>query len=156
MAQRTLDFEVRADGLDDNDVSFSTVVPSFEVSLGVNSANNNIAVLTETVELDTKINVIDIKLNSTSVSTEEELEFSMYDFIRGKDGQDGKDGKDGRDGRNGTNGQNGRTPVKGVDYWTDSDKLEIVNGILQDPVFKQNYYDKSQIDTKLSNKANTA
>lgn len=45
----------------------------------------------------------------------------------GKDGQDGQPGKDGRDGRN---GPDGKTPVKGVDYWTDTDKQEIVDDVL--------------------------
>lgn len=36
----------------------------------------------------------------------------------GKDGADGKDGKD------------GKTPVKGTDYWTATDKQEIVNEVL--------------------------
>lgn len=29
------------------------------------------------------------------------------------------------------NGENGDSPVKGTDYWTDSDKSEIVNDVLE-------------------------
>ena len=28
-------------------------------------------------------------------------------------------------------GEDGHTPVKGTDYWTDEDKTEIVNGVLE-------------------------
>lgn len=45
-----------------------------------------------------------------------------------KDGVNGKNGANGKDGINGTNGANGsdgKTPVKGTDYWTESDIAEI-------------------------------
>ena len=35
------------------------------------------------------------------------------------------DGKDGQDGKDGENGQDGYTPVRGTDYWTETDKAEI-------------------------------
>lgn len=44
-----------------------------------------------------------------------------------KDGKDGKDGQDGAPGTPGKNGADGKTPVRGVDYWTNEDKKEIVN-----------------------------
>ena len=47
----------------------------------------------------------------------------------GKDGKDGADGKDGKDGTNGTDGQDGYTPVRGVDYWTNADKQEIISDL---------------------------
>jgi hypothetical protein len=53
--------------------------------------------------------------------------------VNGRDGVDGKDGKDGKDGTNGidgTDGQDGYTPIKGVDYWTNQDKAEIVADVL--------------------------
>lgn len=43
----------------------------------------------------------------------------------GSKGSAGADGKDGVDGRNGIDGVDGRTPIRGVDYWTDADKAEI-------------------------------
>lgn len=49
----------------------------------------------------------------------------------GKDGKDGKDGQDGQDGQPGKDGVDGKTPVKGVDYWTDVDKQEIVDDVLE-------------------------
>ena len=81
------------------------------------------------------------------------------DVMDGKDGDDGNDGtsvtvsnvsestasggtnvvtfsdgkkvniKNGKDGKDGTNGTNGKTPVKGTDYWTSSDKTEMVNSV---------------------------
>lgn len=46
----------------------------------------------------------------------------------GKDGAAGKDGENGEDGaagKDGENGKDGYTPVKGTDYWTEADKLEM-------------------------------
>ena len=40
--------------------------------------------------------------------------------------EDGTPGKDGVAGTPGKNGTDGHTPVKGTDYWTASDKAEIV------------------------------
>lgn len=39
-------------------------------------------------------------------------------------------------GSNGEKGDNGYTPVKGVDYWNESDKQEIVNDVLSDTSHK--------------------
>jgi hypothetical protein len=53
--------------------------------------------------------------------------------IRGATGEDGYtpvknidyfDGNDGRDGKDGVDGADGKTPVRGVDYYTDTDKAE--------------------------------
>lgn len=40
---------------------------------------------------------------------------------QGVPGNPGPAGKDGVDGKDGTNGQDGYTPVRGTDYWTESD-----------------------------------
>lgn len=48
--------------------------------------------------------------------------------LKGNDGQDGEigpQGSPGRDGIDGINGQDGYTPVKGTDYWTESDINDI-------------------------------
>lgn len=67
------------------------------------------------------------------------------DYFDGKDGEDGDDGVSVTHYWNGTTlfvtsasgttysdlkGTDGRTPVKGVDYFTDSDKTELVNAVL--------------------------
>lgn len=44
----------------------------------------------------------------------------------GKDGRDGVNGKDGRDGID------GRTPVVGIDYFTEADKKEIADQVRDD------------------------
>lgn len=49
----------------------------------------------------------------------------------GKDGQPGQPGKDGKDGSPGKDGVDGKTPVKGVDYWTDAEKNEFCNEIIK-------------------------
>ena len=43
----------------------------------------------------------------------------------GKQGEPGKDGASGKDGVDGKDGKDGYTPVRGTDYWTESDKAEI-------------------------------
>lgn len=50
----------------------------------------------------------------------------------GKTGPAGPAGKDGRDGTNGKDGVDGRTPVVGVDYFTEADKKEIADQIRDD------------------------
>lgn len=47
--------------------------------------------------------------------------------IQGKSGVDGKDGVNGKDGNDGSPGVDGYTPIKGTDYWTPSDKAEIIS-----------------------------
>lgn len=42
------------------------------------------------------------------------------------------DGKPGKDGKDGEDGADGHTPVKGVDYYTESDKAEVVQEVLAD------------------------
>lgn len=48
----------------------------------------------------------------------------------GKPGQPGKDGIDGNDGAPGAPGEPGRTPQKGIDYYTEADKQEMVTAVL--------------------------
>ena len=52
--------------------------------------------------------------------------------IQGDKGEQGIQGEKGKDGINGINGQDGHTPIKGTDYWTTSDKAEIVQDTIQD------------------------
>ena len=49
---------------------------------------------------------------------------------KGDTGANGKDGVNGKDGANGRDGKDGSTPVLGVDYFTASDKAEIVNSVI--------------------------
>lgn len=54
------------------------------------------------------------------------------DGIDGKDGKDGKDGADGKPGVDGTPGRDGvdgKTPVSGVDYFTKTDRAEMVAAV---------------------------
>lgn len=48
----------------------------------------------------------------------------------GKDGKDGVNGKDGINGKDGEKGADGKTPQKGVDYWTPTDKAEMVQEVI--------------------------
>ena len=49
---------------------------------------------------------------------------------KGDTGANGKDGVNGKDGANGRDGKDGSTPILGVDYFTASDKAEIVNSVI--------------------------
>ena len=50
--------------------------------------------------------------------------------IQGPQGPKGDKGDTGEAGPKGDPGASGHTPVKGTDYWTDADKVEIVNDVL--------------------------
>ena len=83
------------------------------------------------VYTETEILTIETAVNKALEEAKASGEFDGKDGRDGVDGKDGAKGEDGKDGQNGQNGQDGAdgadgyTPVKGVDYWTDSDKAEI-------------------------------
>lgn len=52
------------------------------------------------------------------------------DGAPGRDGAPGKDGADGQDGAPGAPGADGYTPQKGVDYFTDAEKQEMVDEVI--------------------------
>lgn len=72
----------------------------------------------------------------------------------GPAGPAGEKGERGERGETGPAGVDGKTPVKGVDYWTDSDKDEILSESTKPPIIKDgNWYvynveTKDYIDTK--------
>lgn len=51
--------------------------------------------------------------------------------IQGEPGEPGAKGEQGDPGTPGKNGANGETPVRGTDYWTDADKKEIVDDVIE-------------------------
>lgn len=50
--------------------------------------------------------------------------------IQGEKGDKGDKGDAGTNGTNGKDGADGKTPIKGTDYFTASDKQELVNAVL--------------------------
>ena len=52
------------------------------------------------------------------------------DGEKGETGERGEKGQEGTNGTNGKDGIDGKTPVKGTDYYTEEDKQEIVNLVL--------------------------
>lgn len=55
---------------------------------------------------------------------------------RGEQGPAGADGAEGPQGPQGEQGPPGKTPVKGVDYWTEADKQQIVQDVIAElPVY---------------------
>lgn len=71
----------------------------------------------------------------------------------GPQGEKGEKGEKGERGEPGPAGADGKTPVRGVDYWTDSDKAEILTESTKPPIVKNgNWYvydveSKEYIDT---------
>ena len=49
---------------------------------------------------------------------------------QGEKGEKGDKGDQGATGEKGDTGADGKTPVRGIDYWTDADKTEIVDSVL--------------------------
>ena len=49
---------------------------------------------------------------------------------KGNQGEKGEDGKDGVNGKDGKDGADGHTPIKGVDYFTEADKAELVADVI--------------------------
>lgn len=55
---------------------------------------------------------------------------------QGEQGPAGADGAEGPQGPQGEQGPPGKTPVKGVDYWTEADKQEIIEAVIAElPVY---------------------
>ena len=56
---------------------------------------------------------------------------SLYDTINSALAQAKESGKfDGPKGDPGENGDDGKTPVKGIDYFTEVDKVEMINAVI--------------------------
>ena len=66
----------------------------------------------------------------------------------GPAGQAGEKGERGERGETGPAGADGKTPVRGVDYWTDSDKAEILSASTKPPVVKNGNWYVYNIETK--------
>lgn len=76
--------------------------------------------------LAAKILEIDSKLENITDLEQDLEEKRESGYFKGDKGDTGEPGQNGTDGINGINGQDGHTPIKGVDYWTNQDKAEIV------------------------------
>lgn len=57
------------------------------------------------------------------------VEKPLFYGAPGKDGRDGRDGMKGEKGERGATGNDGKTPVKGVDYFTEADKQELLSAV---------------------------
>ena len=66
----------------------------------------------------------------------------------GPQGPAGEKGPAGERGEIGPAGQDGKTPVKGVDYWTEDDKNEILSASTKPPVVKNGNWYVYNIETK--------
>ena len=57
--------------------------------------------------------------------------------IQGERGIQGEQGIQGPQGIQGIQGEAGYTPVRGTDYWTDTDKQEIINSVLSSLLYAE-------------------
>lgn len=69
--------------------------------------------------------------------------------FNGKQGPPGTPGKNGEQGPPGKDGPPGKTPVKGVDYWTNEDKTEIDSHI--DSIVKQGNFAEKALIVRIGN-----
>ena len=51
---------------------------------------------------------------------------------KGEQGPQGLKGDKGEQGPQGERGADGKTPIKGTDYWTEADKAEIVQSVIEE------------------------
>lgn len=100
----------------------------------------------EVSQVDDETMRVSFASSSEDMPSIADVEITLPRGANGKDGADGKDGdkgekgdkgdtgtqgeqgpqgEKGADGINGKDGQDGYSPVRGVDYWTESDKAEI-------------------------------
>lgn len=77
-----------------------------------------VSIETRVVEMPRRRTLVEIHAMDPATHYDEITVFNVFD------GQDGKDGKDGQ------NGQDGYTPQKGIDYYTEADKAEMVEAVL--------------------------
>lgn len=66
----------------------------------------------------------------------------------GPSGPAGEKGERGEPGEIGPAGQDGKTPIKGVDYWTEDDKAEILSASTKPPVIKNGNWYVYDVETK--------
>lgn len=66
----------------------------------------------------------------------------------GPSGPAGEKGERGEPGETGPAGQDGKTPIKGVDYWTEDDKAEILSASTKPPVIKNGNWYVYDVETK--------
>ncbi len=67
----------------------------------------------------------------------------------GETGETGADGENGADGVDGVDGVDGYTPIKGVDYYTEEDKAELLAEISVSADLSE-YYTKDEVDEKIT------
>lgn len=83
------------------------------------------------------------------IAVDEGFEGSEADWLaslKGTDGRNGIDGINGTNGKDGTNGADGKTPVKGVDYFTDAE-IEAIEQGAADKVDTAGYAKSADLST---------
>ena len=69
-------------------------------------------------------------INTALAQAKASGEFDGKDGADGAKGDKGDPGEKGDTGAAGKDGANGKTPVRGTDYWTDTDKTDMLNDVL--------------------------
>lgn len=104
---------------------------------------------TPTASIDNSVGIPQVLISSSGPNTAKVFDF-RFSGLKGEQGQIGPQGEKGDPGEQGAQGPkgdtgpqgesgiDGKTPIKGTDYWTDSDKEEIKNELKEEVVLSVN------------------
>lgn len=72
----------------------------------------------------------DVDLSNYYTKKEVDEALTSIELTPGPQGEPGKDGAPGADGKDGKDGVDGKTPQKGIDYFTEQDKAELISSVV--------------------------
>lgn len=75
-------------------------------------------------------NPVVVDLSNYYTKSQVDAAIDAVELTPGPQGPQGPQGEPGRDGQDGAPGPAGHTPVKGTDYWTETDKAEMVADVI--------------------------
>lgn len=121
-----------ADGVTDEQLKILVEEITKEVSSSVDQSSATITDAQKESIIRDVVNQV-----GTSGLSENEIRSVVYNTIntmdlkgeRGATGATGSAGQDGKDGRDGEDGEDGKTPVRGIDYFTESDVDSMVSRV---------------------------
>ena len=117
------------------EVDLSGYAQKSELPTKVSQLQNDSGYLTEHQDISGKLDASDLPMaiNTALAQAKASGEFDGKDGVDGAKGDKGDKGDTGATGEKGDKGDTGLagyTPVKGTDYWTDTDKTDMLNDVL--------------------------